>query len=159
MKPVADWLGDADRIAELGRRLRDASIPADRLALFRRTLHPEILGRATAWAPGRPVEIFDCGHGIDLSVRFAGSPLDEAMADGKPRHVAGQDIDRSAWRWAEPFRGLGLAALLLRPLSAMSALAIATRRVNGFGDKDLVLLDRLIGDLDGVRRRKKPSPQ
>jgi adenylate cyclase len=137
MHPVADWLGDADRIADLGRRLCGASVPADRLALYRRTLHPEILGRATLWMPGRPVEIYDRAHGLDLSGGFCGSPLDRTIGQGSACALDSAELDTAGWGWAAPLRGLGLRILLLRPLRPDAALAIGTCRANGFTKADL----------------------
>jgi hypothetical protein len=144
---LTDWLGDADRVADLGRRLRAGGVPADRVALFRRTLHPEILGRATVWAPNRPVEIFDRDHGIDLSIRFVDSPLDQAMAEGVSRALTPEELEHGAWNWADPFRGLGLSALLIRPLPRGAALVVGTRQAEGFADRELAVLDRLAGSL------------
>lgn len=143
MERIADWRGDADCVADLGHRLRDGGLPADRLALFRRTLHPEILGRATAWAPGRPVEIFDRDHGIDLSIQFAGSPLDLAMTRGLPLRLQPAEFERSFWRWADPFRGLGLAELVIHPLRSGATLAVGTCRPGGFAPAEMTLLVRL----------------
>ena len=159
MDGIADWLGDADRIAELGRRLRAASVPADRLVLYRRTLHPEILGRATAWAPGRPIEIFDREHGLEFSLGFRGSPLDQAMADGARRTIPRAEFDPAAWSWADPFRGFGLAALMVRPLRQTAALVAGTRRPQGFSEAEAALLDRLAAGLDEGRSRKKARSQ
>jgi hypothetical protein len=159
MQPITDWLGDADRIVDLGRRLRDASVRADRLALYRRTLHPEILGRVTVWSPDRPVEIFDRAHGLDLSVRFTGSPLDLAMTDGARRALDGDIVDRSAWRWADPFRGLGLTALVLRPLRGAACLVVGTRDQKGFAERELNLLDWLSKGLGEGRKCKNLDPQ
>src|SRR6185437_718192 len=72
-------LDDAGLVAGLGRRLRTAGLPLDRLTLHLRTLHPELLARTVAWAPGEPVEIHDREHGIEVSAAFAGSALREVM--------------------------------------------------------------------------------
>lgn len=141
----ADWRGDADRLAELGRRLLEGRFPVDRLALYRRSLHPEILGRATLWAPERPVEIFDRSHGLDLSAGFAGSPLDLAMAEGVSQRLQSAGFEHSGWQWAGPFSGLGIAELVIRPWRGNAALAAGTRRPSGFIQSEMELLDRLAG--------------
>ena len=133
---------DADKIADLGRRLRQAGVPADRLAIYRRTLHPEILGRATAWAPDRPVEIFDREHGLDLSTGFAGSPLDRTMTEEEGCALTRRDLARGGWQWAEAVRDEDLSELRLMPLSHAAALAVATHCKEGFSEADLALLDR-----------------
>lgn len=155
MEPVADWLGDADKIADLGCRLRESGVPIERLALYRRTLHPELLGRATLWAPGRPVEIFDRQHGLDLSPGFAKSPLDLAMTEGAEQVLTRQQIIRRGWRWAEPLLEGALAELRLRPLSSMAVLAVATSREGGLLSRDLSLLCRLAEGFAGKSSRSR----
>ena len=154
----ADWLGDADRIAELGRRLAGAGVPADRLALYRRTLHPEILGRATAWSPDRPVEIFDREHGLDLSAGFRGSPLERAI-EGSAGSLTGSEIDRSPGRWTDPLRGFGLCAALLLPLPRKATLAVGTCRGAGFSESDEKVIIRLAGGLAKSANREKTISQ
>jgi hypothetical protein len=149
MDRITNWLGDADWVADLGRRLWDGGVPADRLALFHRTLHPQFLARATTWAPNRPIEIFDRGHGLDLSICFAGSPLDQAMADGETRKLSRGDLEGGAWNWADPFRGLDLSELVVKPLPCGTALVVGTRCTLGFTDRDLATLNRIAGTLDG----------
>ena len=159
MGQVADWLGDADRIAELGCRLAGAAVPVDRLVLYRRTLHPEVLGRATAWAPDRPVEIFDRGHGLELSRGYAGSPLDRAIAEGVACALSGREIDQANWRWADPLRFFGLATILLSPLPRGMALAIGTRREGGFTDAQRALIDRSVENLAKSANRRREISQ
>jgi adenylate cyclase len=146
MERVADWLGDADKIAELGQKLRQAGVPADRLALYRRTLHPEILGRATAWAPGQPVEIFDRQHGLDLSAGFSGSPLDRTMSEETGCTLSRRDLVCGGWRWAEIIQE-EVAELRLVPLSRAAALAVGTRCTAGFSEAEAALLDRFATEL------------
>jgi adenylate cyclase len=147
MDRVTDWLGDADKLVELGRQLRLAGVPADRLALYRRTLHPEILGRATAWAPDRPVEIFDRQHGLDLSAGFSGSPLDRTMTEETGCALTRRDLMGGGWRWAEVVQDEELSELRLVPLSRAAALAVGTCSKAGFSESDLALLDRLAAAL------------
>src|SRR5262249_16636729 len=64
---------DVGLTAELGRRLRAAGIPLDRLTLHLRPLHPELFARTVAWAPNEPVEIRDRKHGIEISPMFLAS--------------------------------------------------------------------------------------
>jgi len=151
----ADWLGDADRVASLGLRLVSAGVPADRLALYRRTLHPEILCRVTAWSPGRPIEIFDREHGLDLSPGFPGSPLDRAIAQGEAGRLSRHELERSAGRWADPLRSLGLYILLLVPIRPAMAMAIGSRCPAGFSDGNKMTIDRLVSGLaKGAKSQK-----
>ena len=155
----ADWLGDADRVACLGRRLTGSAVPVGRLALYRRTLHPGVLARATAWAPSRPVEIFDREHGLDLSAGFMGSPLDLAIAGGGAVTLAGAELDRPAWGWGDPLRGFALKSILILPLRAGAALAVGTRRPEGFTEADLVLIAKLSEGLAKSAKRSRGISQ
>jgi adenylate cyclase len=147
VEPPADWLGDADRVAGLGRRLAGAGVQADRLALYRRTLHPGILSRATAWAPKRPVEIFDREHGLDLSLGFAGSPLDQVIGGGGALTLDAEAFERADGGWSVPLQGFKLKRVLVTPLHRGVALAIGTRRRDGFGEADLTLIGKLVQGL------------
>ena len=156
---LGDWLGDADRIAELGRLLAGSGVPVGRLALYRRTLHPGVLARATAWAPGRPVEIFDRDHGLDLSLGFIGSPLDLVLSGGGTLTLDIREVDRTVWSWADPFRGSCLRSVLVTAAGLDAALAVATSRESGFGEGDLALIGRLSGGLAKRAKRQKPISQ
>lgn len=140
---LSDWLCDADRLADLGRRVAGAAVPVERLVLYRRTLHPEILGSAIAWSPRQPVEIFDRDHGLDLSAGFPGSALERAIGENIAASLGGDGIDASSERWTDPLRGRGLSTVLLAPLSRLSALAVGTRRPGGFLPADDSVINRL----------------
>jgi len=159
MDCVTDWLGDADRVAALGRRLRQAGVPADRLALYRRTLHPEILGRATAWSPNRPVEIFDREHGLELSIGFRGSLLDRVISEATAGTLTGPEIDHAPGRWTDPLRGFGLVAMLVIPLPKGTALAVGTRLSGGFPEGTARVIERLAAALAKNGNRQKTISQ
>ena len=63
IEALFDWLLDgapgattAPEIAErLGNDLLSAGIPLARMAVFVTTLHPNVLGRAFFWEPGKPI--------------------------------------------------------------------------------------------------------
>jgi len=147
MLSPADWLSDADRVAGLGRRLSGAGVPVDRLALYRRTLHPGILARATAWAPNRPIEIYDREHGLDLSLGFIGSSLELAIESGEAAAFDAGALDRASGGWSDPLLGFALKRVLVTPLCRGVALAIGTRRPTGFADADLALIGKLVQGL------------
>ena len=156
---LGDWLGDADRIAALGRRLAGAGVPVQRLALYRRTLHPGVLARATAWSPSRPIEIFDRDHGLDLSVGFIGSPLDLVMSGGGALTLDMAEVERTSWSWADPFRGRNLRSMLVTPAAPAAALAVATPLEGGFGESDLALIERFSDGLAKRGNRQKSISQ
>src|SRR6266853_4562928 len=65
IRAVVDWLIDGARsapqpqqvLAELCDRLVACGIPLWRVAVFVRTLHPNVMGRRFIWRPGAEVEV------------------------------------------------------------------------------------------------------
>src|SRR6516162_8534031 len=65
IRPIVDWLVDGARskmqahemLAELYERLVGCGIPLWRVAVFVRTLHPNIMGRRFVWRPGTEIEV------------------------------------------------------------------------------------------------------
>ncbi|MEI9986053.1 MAG: hypothetical protein WDN69_24435 [Aliidongia sp.] len=112
-------LDEAGLIAGLGRRLRNAGLPIDRLVLLRWTLHPGVLGGTAAWSPNRPVEICDRDHGIEPAAAFAGSRLHDAIAEGRTVTLRGDDPALAA---IDAFCGRDLIELVIVPLAAAGAI-------------------------------------
>src|SRR5271167_141626 len=117
---IVQWLAgeefyeidDAGLVAGLGHRCRAVALPLDRLVLHQRTLHPEILARAVAWAPNEPVEIYDLEHGTETSASFVGSPLYRAMECGELVLVQLQGWVASDWPSSDVLRDRGLTDLI-----------------------------------------------
>ena len=138
-------------IAELGRGLRKAGLPIDRLTLHVRTLHPEIIGRTIAWAPNEPVEIHDREFGIETSSAFVGSPLQKVMETREPAIVRPADTDGGVWTQIDVFRDRRLVEIVLAPLCTsagpVSAVAFCTARPGGFAASERAALDRILPGL------------
>jgi adenylate cyclase len=141
-------LDDAGLIAGLGRRLRAAGLPIDRLTLHLRTLHPEILGRTLAWAPNEPVEIHDREHGVETSAAFVASPLRRAMETRAPLTVRPDQPDGPAWTHIDVFQGRRLTELVIVPLcnadGPVSAASFCTTRPGGFAEAEHAALERIV---------------
>jgi adenylate cyclase len=120
---VIEWLvgdechavDDAGLITGLGRRLRAAGLPLDRLALHLRTLHPELFGRSVAWAPNEPVEIRDREHGVEASATFQGSPLRRVMETREPVTIRLDEANASGWTVLDIFQGRSLVEIMMVP--------------------------------------------
>lgn len=153
---VIEWLSgdecheldDAGLVAGLGRRLRSAGLPADRITLHLRTLHPEIFARTVAWSPGEPVEIRDREHGIEVSALFVGSPLRQVMELREPVVVRGEDAGGAALADIDVFRGRSLAEIVIVPLcnvdGPVSAASFCTARRGGFSPAERAALARIV---------------
>lgn len=162
VREVVDWLtgdeshdlDDADFMARIGRRLRRAGLPVDRLTLHLRTLHPEFLGRTVAWSPGAPVEVADREHGVEQSDVFARSPVRQVMDTRRWLVVRLDDPRYPEQSLLDVFRGHGLAELLIAPLlygdTPASAVAFCTRRPDGFSDADQRALAAILPALRGA---------
>jgi adenylate cyclase len=153
---IVEWLSsnecheldDAGLIAGLGRRLRAAGLPVDRLSLHLRTLHPEIFGRTLAWAPNEPVEIHDREHGIEVSQAFLDNPVLQVLKTGEPLVVRRADDDDAAWTGTDIYQGRHLAELIVVPLhnaeGPVSAATFGTVRPAGFSATDGTALERIV---------------
>jgi adenylate cyclase len=153
---VIEWLSgdecheldDAGLIAGLGRRLRAAGLPLDRLTLHLRTLHPEIVGRTTAWAPNEPIEIHDRENWVETSSAFVGSPLMQVMETREAIVVRLADIVGAEWTQMDVFRARRLVELIIVPLCTsagpVSAASFCTARPGGFTPCEREALDRIV---------------
>ncbi len=153
---IVEWLSgnecheldDAGLIAGLGRRLRAAGLPVDRLALHLRAFHPEILGRTLAWAPNEPVEIHDRQHGGDISKTVMDSPLGPATEVRGPLAIYRSDRGDEAWTRIDVFRGRYLAELVVVRLhnadGPTSAAMFGTARPAGFDPTHRAALERIV---------------
>ena len=153
---IVEWLSsdecheldDAGLIAGLGRRLRAAGLPVDRISLHLRTLHPELLGRTLAWAPNEPVEIYDREHGIEVSQAFINSPVAQVLETGQPLVVGRADDIEAAWTKIDIYQGRQLTEMFIVPLhnaeGPMSAANFGTTRPAGFGATDVAALERIV---------------
>jgi adenylate cyclase len=72
-----------DVMAGLGARLLAAGLPLHRVALFVRTLHPDVMGRRFLWRPDTPVEITDGSYDFLASDTFQKSSVRPVMEQGR----------------------------------------------------------------------------
>src|SRR5882757_597236 len=159
---VVEWLAsdechdvdDAGLIAGLGRQLQAAGLPIDRLALHRRTLHPEIFGRTVAWSPNEAVEVNDRQHGIEVTANFIGSPIRHVMETLEHLVVRVDGRDVKGWAHLETYLGRDLVELLILPLNnfdgAVSAAGFCTARPGGFAVSERDAIDRIVPALRNV---------
>ncbi|HEY4164884.1 MAG TPA: adenylate/guanylate cyclase domain-containing protein [Dongiaceae bacterium] len=140
-------LDDAGLVAGLGRHLKAANLPLDRLTLHLRTLHPEILGRTIAWAPNEPIEIRDRAHGIAVMPTFVDSPLWHVMQNRQAATVSIGEAEHPAWVDIDVFRGRRLRQFIMVPLTTadgpVSAVCFATASPRGFSAQHVAMLERI----------------
>ncbi|WP_428414900.1 adenylate/guanylate cyclase domain-containing protein [Pararhizobium sp.] len=138
-------LDEAGMIAGFGRRLRQIGLPLDRLTLHLMTLHPEIMGRTYAWAPGEPVEVHDREHGMQTT--FAATALRRAI-DFRETLVVNATDETLPWLHIDVFEGRGLSQIVIAPLcnadGPVSAASFASRESGGFTLSEISMIERLL---------------
>ena len=90
LQKVADWLIDGARsatsptrlMAETCERLVAAGLPLWRVAVFVRTLHPDIFGRAFFWRPGAEVVVNPAGYETPDSPEYQTQPAGDPVRQG-----------------------------------------------------------------------------
>ncbi|MFK0166483.1 adenylate/guanylate cyclase domain-containing protein [Rhizobium sp. NPDC090279] len=139
-------LDEAGLVAGLGRRLQALGLPVDRLTLHLTTLHPELIGRTFAWAPGEPIEIHDREHGSRLML--ANTPLVRVQEMREPLIVGPGESPYGPWQHIDIFSGRGLVQLIIAPLcnadGPISTAVFGTRRPGGFTSAELDLVERIL---------------
>jgi adenylate cyclase len=171
IRPVVDWLvGGArtahvpeDVLAELCARLVAAGLPLHRVAVFVRTLHPNVMGRRFLWRPGAGVEVSERPHALLDERSYLASPI--ALVFGGQgtvrRRLADPDCPDD-FGIIEELRAEGVTDYLIQPLAfsngEIHAITWTTTRPGGFADADLRALEAIrdplarVVEIYGLRR-------
>ena len=165
VQPVIDWL-DAGAsgagtpeavIAGLNQRLLAAGVALARVAVFVRTLHPNVAGRAFFWRAERPahVDVDVAEHEWMQSRDHLASPIHAITSTGREirRRLADADCPMDFPVLAD-LRGEGMTDYLAAPLPSMTGekllASFTTRRPGGFTDAELAGLRRLLAPVGRV---------
>jgi adenylate cyclase len=160
---VAEWLIDGARsaaeahqvLAELCDRLTACGIPLWRSAVFVRTLHPQIMGRAFFWRPERGVEVAEAEHAMLDTDQFRVSPVAEVYATVRPfrRHLADPECPMD-YTLLRGLRAEGATDYLASPLvftdGAVHVATWTTRQEGGFTPAQLAGIEAVIRPLARV---------
>src|SRR5260221_10453599 len=101
IQAIADWLSDGARsapraedvLAELCPRLVEGGLPLWRVAVFVRTLHPQVMGRRFEWRPDTGIKVREAPFALYETAEFRGSPVAQIYASGAKlrRRLAADD--------------------------------------------------------------------
>ena len=88
---IVEWLIDGARsapqpvqvLAQLSEQLVTCGIPLSRVAVFVRTLHPQVMGRRFIWRPGTEVEVSEAPFELLESADFLNNPIAQVYATGQ----------------------------------------------------------------------------
>jgi adenylate cyclase len=157
---VADWLIDGARsaaqphqlLAQLCQRLVACGIPLWRVAVFVRTLHPNVMGRRFVWRPGAEVEITEAPFALLETADFRDSTPARVYATGAAirRRLAMPDcpLDFPVLR---ELRAEGVTDYLATPLlftdGAIHVATWTTRQAGGFSDAEVAGIKGIVAPL------------
>src|SRR5438105_8601197 len=163
IEEVADWLIDGARsapqpvqvLAQLSERLVACGIPLWRVAVFVRTLHPQVMGRRFIWRPATGVEVSEAPFELLESADFLENPIAHVYATGQAlrRNLADPDCAVDFPVLSE-LRAEGITDYLALPLvftdGAIHAVTCTTRQAGGFTDAQIAGIEAIITPLARV---------
>jgi adenylate cyclase len=163
IKAVVDWLIDGARsapqpqqvLAQLCDRLIACGIPLWRVAVFVRTLHPNVMGRRFVWRPGADVDITEAPFELLNTAAFRDSTPAHVYATGAPlrRRLANPDCPLD-FPVLDELRAEGVTDYLAYPLfftdGAIHVVTCTTRQPGGFTDAHIAGIEAITAPLARV---------
>jgi len=159
---IAAWLIDGARsaqrpegvLAELCSRLVASGIELWRVAVFVRTLHPQVMGRRFLWRPDSGVTVVEAPFEILETAEFRDSPFAQVYASGVPLRRRLVDDAAADLPMLRELRAEGVTDYLAVPLvftdDAIHLATWTTRRPGGFSDADIAALELIVAPLARV---------
>jgi adenylate cyclase len=154
VQAVVEWLiGGAgpvrppqEVLAELCDRLLACGLPLYRVALFVRTLHPDVMGRRFLWRAGEEVVVSEAPYDIMATDTYLQSPVPVVYRTAEPirRRIAAPDCPND-YDIVDELRAEGVSDYLIQPLrftnGEVHAISWTTLRSGGFSDDDIAALE------------------
>ena len=160
---IVEWLDKGaqpaqrpqDVLQHLCRRLVEQGLPLHRVAVFVRTLHPNVAGRGFVWhQPSNVVEIVTAPVGIQDTEQYLRSPLKIVFTqhvEVRRRICDGCTLDFPILEELRDEGGTDFLALPVRFLNGeVHAASFATRRPGGFADEHIEALRRIMSPFSRV---------
>src|SRR5215470_17599313 len=167
---VVNWLMDGARSAQQGdqvlKKLCDdllaCGIPLWRVAVFVRTLHPDVFGRSFVWRPGADVVVSTANFDLPESPEFTRNPLAVLYSSGHEVRYRLDDPESKRFPLLDEFRAEGVTDYIALPLwftdGSTHASSWTTKEPGGFADEHLAALRSIIppfsrlGEIYALRR-------
>ena len=162
LQNVTDWLIDGARsataptrlMAETCERLVAAGLPLWRVAVFVRTLHPDIYGRAFFWRPGAEVVVNPAGFEVADSPEYRRSPLAIMYDSGREVRYRLDDPESKRFPLFDDMRGEGVTDYIALPLlfidGSTHGSSWTTNQPGGFSDDELAALRTIVRPLTRI---------
>ena len=171
IRAVVDWLIDGARsaplpqqvLAQLSERLVASGIPLWRVAVFVRTLHPNVMGRRLLWRPDAEVEVTEAAYELLETELFRDSPIARVYQTGEAirRKLADPDCPDDFPVLAD-LRAEEVTDYLASPLvfsnGDIHAVTCTTRQPGGFTDAQMAGIEAImtplarVAEIRGLRR-------
>jgi adenylate cyclase len=155
---VANWLIDGARSTQRAdhvlKKLCDdlcaCGIPLWRVAVFVRTLHPDIFGRSFVWRPDTEVVVSQAPHTITTRDDYLKSPILVLYETGKPvRHRLTGPPAADEIPFLTDLRAENVTDYIAMPLAftdgSLHAVTWSTKHPGGFTDEHLAALQQIVG--------------
>ena len=163
IKATAEWLADGARsapqpqqvLSQLCERLLACGIPLWRVAVFIRTLHPNVMGRRFVWRPGAEVETSEAPFELLASADFLENPVARVYQTSHAIRRKLSDPDCTIdFPILTELRAEGVTDYLAVPLlftdGAIHVVTCTTRQSGGFTDGQIAGIDAIIAPLTRV---------
>lgn len=159
LQDVIDWIVDGAQsaadpmqlVAEISERIAARGIPLCRLAVFIRTLHPDVFGRSYIWRLGKTVETGAADFTLPDTEEFQTSPMQAAISTkAMVRHRLSPNVPLNSLV-LEELRAEGITDYLAFPLlftdGSIHVMSTQTKQPAGFSDADVAALARIVSPL------------
>jgi adenylate cyclase len=159
-KPVVDWLVGGARpaqaapevLAQMCERLIERGIPVYRVAVFVRTLHPDLLGRRLLWREGKGVEVSEAPIQFTQTEEYRNSPVVVVHGTGVPlRRRLADPACPMDFNMLTDLRSEGVTDYLVSPLNftngEVHAITWTTRQPGGFTPEQIAGLEAVVDPL------------
>jgi len=163
IRAVVDWLIDGARsapqpqqvLAELSERLAACGIPLWRVAVFVRTLHPNVMGRRFIWRPGAQIELSETPFELLETAEFRDNPIARVYETGRAIRRKLTDPNSAVdFPVLADLRAQGVTDYLASPLfftdGAIHVVTCTTREPGGFTDTQVAGIEAIITPLARV---------
>ena len=159
-RSIVDWLSDGARsaprpemvLAELCDQLVQVGVPLWRVAVFVRTLHPQIMGRRFLWQSGSGVKITEGAFDLLENDKFRNSPFVAVINSGRTirRQLLGPDKSEEFSIYGD-LRSEGVTDYLATPLiftsGSIHVATWSTRQAGGFTDSQIAGIETIVRPL------------
>jgi adenylate cyclase len=163
IRAVVDWLVDGARsaplpqqvLAQLSQRLVACGVPLWRVAVYVRTLNPQVMGRRFIWRPGAEIEESEAPFGILETAEFLNSPVARVYETSRPVRRKLTDPNCAVdFPVLADLRAEGMTDYLASPLlftdGAVHVVTCTTRQPGGFTDQQIGKLEAVMTPLARV---------